>query len=139
MGVKLASVLMCTAIVFTAVAAFAHHPFSAEYDWKKPVTLTGTVTKLDWANPHVFLYVDAKDADGKMMNWTLEMGSVDALTRAGWKRDTVKVGEQVTVDAWLAKSGTGRANVKSVKLSSGRELTAASSFIDTLQQKATTE
>jgi hypothetical protein len=132
MGVKCASLLMCAAIAFTAVSAFAHHPFSAEYDWKKPVTLTGTVTKLDWTNPHAILHVDAKDADGKQMNWTLEMGSVAALTRAGWNRDTVKAGDQVTVDAWLAKSGTGRANVKSVKLPSGQELSAASSFADTL-------
>jgi hypothetical protein len=139
MGVKTASVLMCAAILLTAVAAFAHHPFSDEYDWKKPVTLTGTITKLEWKNPHAFLYVDAKGPDGKMMNWTLEMGSIDALSSAGWNRDTVKVGDEVTVDAWLAKSGTGRANVKSVKLPSGKELTAASSFIDTLQQKTTTE
>src|SRR5437762_1863982 len=138
MGAKLAPVLMCVVIAMTAVSAFAHHPFSAEYDWKKPITLTGTVTKIDWANPHAFLYIDAKDPDGKSMNWTLELGSVGALTRAGWKRDMVKAGDQVTVDAWMAKSGPGRANVKSVKLSNGQELAGGSSFVDSLKptQKA---
>jgi len=139
MGSKLAPVLMCIVISMTAVAAFAHHPFSAEYDWKKPVTVTGTVTKIDWTNPHAFLYVDAKDSDGRQMNWTLEMGSVGALTRAGWKRDTLKMGDQVTVDAWMAKSGPGKANVKSVKMSNGRELAGGSSFVDTLRQPKATE
>jgi hypothetical protein len=137
MGAKLPGVTICAVFALMAVTAFAHHPFNTEYDWKKPVTLTGTVTKVQWENPHALLFMDAKDADGKMTNWTLEMGSVGALTNAGWKRDTIKVGDQITVDGWRAKNANNRANVKSVTLSNGRELSAASSFVDTLKHKQT--
>ena len=114
--------------IFTlAAAAYAHHPFAAEYDWTKPVTVTGSVNKIEWTNPHVMLYVDGKDENGQTKLWTLEMGSPSALTQAGWSRDTLKKGDQVTVEAWLAKSAKDKANVKSVKLADGRELSGASS------------
>jgi Family of unknown function (DUF6152) len=116
------------AFLVLSMSAFAHHPFAAEYDWTKPVTLTGTVSKIEWTNPHATLYIDAKDENGQTKQWSLEMGSPSALTRAGWTRTTLKKGDQVTVDGWLSKTKNDRANVKSVKLADGRELSGASSI-----------
>jgi hypothetical protein len=115
------------------VSAYAHHPFAAEYDWTKPVTITGKVTKVEWTNPHAFLYIDGKDASGQMKHWTLEMGGLPALTRVGWTKNTLNMGDEVTVDAWLSKSKNDRANVKSVKLACGQELSGASSITDIKQ------
>lgn len=112
------------------VSAYAHHPFAAEYDWTQPVVLKGTVTKVEWTNPHAFLYMDAADKSGAMKHWTLEMGSPGALTRAGWTPTTLKMGDQVTVNAWMSKTKNDHANVKDVKTSDGRELSAASSISD---------
>jgi|SRR5205809_7930213 len=122
-------------VLLLVISAYAHHPFAAEYDWTKPVTLTGTVSKVEWTNPHAYLHVNAKDDKGQTKQWTLEMGSPSALTRAGWTRNTVKMGDQVTVDAWLSKSKNDRANVKSIKLADGRELSGASSIVDNRQAK----
>ena len=135
MKTQLALFAGATLLLFVAVG-YAHHPFSAEYDWTKPVTITGSVSKLEWANPHATLYVDAKDENGKVKQWKLEMGGLAALTRAGWNRNTVKMGDQVTVEGWMAKTQNDRANVKSVKLPDGRELAGGSSILDT--QKKTT-
>src|SRR5215470_6838203 len=123
------------ALLLCAVSLYAHHPFSSEYDWMKPVTLTGTVDKLEWMNPHSILYVDAPDSTGQMKHWTLELGSSGALTRAGWTMQTVKHGDQITMDAWLAKDGKDRANVKSVRLADGRELSGASSILNMKPEK----
>ena len=122
--------LITIVLVVTTLPVLAHHPFTLEYDWKKPVTVTGTITKVDWANPHSHLYVDAKDPDGSIKKWTFELGSVNALTNAGWSKTTVKSGDTVTVDAWLSRSQSNAANVKSVKLASGRELLGGSSISD---------
>jgi len=134
MKTQLALIAGAMLLVFAA-GAYAHHPFSAEYDWTKGVTLTGTVNKIEWTNPHAFLYVDAKDEKGNARQWKLEMGSPGALTRAGWTRNTVKMGDQVTVDAWMSKSANDRGNVKSVKLADGRELSGGSSILDIKQAK----
>src|ERR1041385_7560532 len=82
---------------------FAHHAFSAEYDGSKTIVLKGVVTKLEWTNPHVRFYVDVKDDKGAVTNWDLELQSVNTLTRAGWNRNSLKVGDTVTVTAWLAR------------------------------------
>ena len=127
--------LLMGAVLVLAAAAYAHHPFAAEYDWTKPVTITGTVSKMEWTNPHAFLYMEGKDQNGETKQWTLEMGSPAALTRAGWNRNTLKMGDQITVEAWLSKTKNDRANVKSVKLPDGRELSGASSITDTSKSK----
>jgi hypothetical protein len=106
---------------------FAHHSFVAQYDPKKPVTLEGTVTKLEWTNPHARFYIDVKDANGAVSNWELELGSPDTLIRYKWRRDTMKVGDAVTVDGYLARDGTKLANAKTVKFSDGRLINAGSS------------
>jgi hypothetical protein len=91
-------------------AATAHHAFDAEYDAKKTITITGYVTKLDWTNPHAFVFIDSKDETGVTRNFRVEMGPPYALTRGGWKRDSVKIGDKVTVQAAaLAKNGSNAA------------------------------
>src|SRR5580698_361055 len=107
--------------------AKAHHSFSAEYDSKKPVTLKGTVTKVDWMNPHVYFYLDV-ETDGKIVNWGLEMGPPNGLERSGWSRNTMQVGDEVVVEGTLAKDGSSQANVRSVTMAdTGKKLGGASS------------
>ncbi len=114
-------------VVAAAAPLLAHHSFSAEYDSKKPVTLKGTVTKVDWMNPHVYFYIDVED-NGNFSNWAFEMGPPNGLQRAGWTKNTMKVGDVVIVDGTLAKDGSKQANARSVVLAStGKKLGAASS------------
>ena len=106
----------------------AHHSFSAEYDSKKPVTLKGIVTKVEWMNPHVYFYLDVTDESGNIANWALEMGPPNGLERSGWTRNTMKVGDEVIVEGTLAKDGSKQANARSVTMAStGKKLGAASS------------
>ena len=97
-------------LLMTVKPVLAHHSFDAEYDSKKPITLTGYVTKLDWVNPHAFVFVDTKEENGTVKNFKIEMGPPYALTRGGWKRDSVKIGDKVTIQAAaLAKDGSNAA------------------------------
>jgi hypothetical protein len=106
----------------------AHHSFAAEFDAAKPFTLTGAVTKVEWANPHVWFYIDVVDAEtNKVTNWALEFNSPNALMRAGWKRDTLKVGDVITVEGSLAKDGSPTGNARSVVSATGQRLFAGSS------------
>jgi len=106
----------------------AHHAFAAEYDAKKQITLTGTVTKLEWANPHTWFYIDVKDESGKVTNWGFEMGSPNILLRQGWTRHSMKPGDVVTVEASRAKDGSSNGNAKAVTLAStGQRLFSATS------------
>ena len=117
------------AFLLTAASAFAHHPFAAEFDHNKPVTLSGTVTRVEWVNPHVYTYLDVKDDQGRVVNWKLEMGSPDALTKAGWMKTTLKTGANVTLQGWRAKDGTNYANAESMTMPDGKRMSAATSYI----------
>jgi hypothetical protein len=106
----------------------AHHSFAAEFDAAKPFTLTGAVTKVVWANPHVWFYIDVVDArTEKVTNWALEFNSPNALMRAGWKRDTLKLGDVITVEGSLAKDGSPTGNARAVVSATGQRLFAGSS------------
>jgi hypothetical protein len=108
--------------------AFAHHSFFAEFDANSPVKLTGTVTRIEWQNPHAWFYIDVKDVSGAVTNWGMELGSPNLLIRAGWTRNALKVGDVVTVEASRARDGSSIANAKLVILANtGRKLFAASS------------
>lgn len=112
-----------------AVPALAHHNFAAQYDVNQPVTLTGVVTKIDWMNPHVYFYIDVENEQtGETENWSLEMGPPHMLQNRGWKRNSMKPGDEVTVEATRARNGTLNANARRVMLSeTGEVLGAASS------------
>jgi hypothetical protein len=118
-------------IVLTTAPAFAHHPFAPEFDWKKPVTLTGTVTKVEWTNPHARATIDVQDASGKTTSWALELGSPRVLEKNyHWSGNVLAPGGKISVDGWLAKNGQNEVSAKSVTLPDGRELFAASAFFD---------
>ena len=116
-------------VAIAATSAPAHHSFSAEFDRDKPFKMTGKVTEVRWMNPHTFFYIDVKDdKTGKVTNWAMEMGSPNGLMRAGWTRNTMKVGDAVTVEGSLAKDGSPTGNARSVVLAAtGQRLFAASS------------
>src|SRR5579862_3575003 len=105
----------------------AHHSFEAEYDFNKPLKVTGTVTKMEWMNPHAHFYVDVKDESGKVTNWNFELGAIPVLLKQGWRKDSLKPGDEITVEGSLAKDGSKSANARSVVLSDGRRVFAGSS------------
>jgi uncharacterized protein DUF6152 len=108
----------------SSAAVGAHHGFSSEYDEKKPVTLTGSVSKIEWTNPHARFYIDVKDAGGKVTNWNFELASLNSLRRNGWTQFTLKVGDVVTASGYAALSGVPMANASSVRLADGTRLFA---------------
>jgi hypothetical protein len=120
-------VLAAVALIAAATSAPAHHSFAAEFDANKPFKMTGKVTEVRWMNPHTFFYIDVKDEKtGKVVNWGMEMGSPNILMRQGWRRDTMKVGDEVTVEGSLAKDGTPTGNARTVMMG-GKRLFAGSS------------
>ena len=110
------------AVLWAAIPVSAHHAFAAEYDSNKPVTLDGAITKIELVNPHAWLYVDAKDADGKVVNWAIECGPPNALIRRGWRADSIPVGTRVVVKGFAAKSVPNHANGGDIRLPDGKVL-----------------
>jgi hypothetical protein len=133
MRTRLAIVVMCAASIAASGRALAHHSFAAEFDENRPIKLTGTVTKVEWTNPHVWIYVNVKDAKtGAVTNWGFEMGPPHGLQRRGWRRETLKLGDSLTVIGSRAKNGSNRMNARTITLTStggrpGETLDAASS------------
>jgi hypothetical protein len=121
--------LALTAALFlsSAIAALAHHSFDAEYDRNKPITLKGKVTKMEWMNPHIWIYLDVTDEKGATSKWQVEGGAPNSLRRNGWSRDSVKEGEALTVEGSRAKDGSNTINARSVTNATGKRLFAGSS------------
>lgn len=137
-GSLIAGVVMLAA---PARPTFAHHAFAAEFDLNKPFTVTGMISKVAWQNPHVYVYVDAKDESGKMVTYALECNSVNTLVHKGWTRDALKKGDQVTVSAYGSKDprplsdGSIHANARSIKFADGHTVSAGSSADEPAQKQ----
>jgi hypothetical protein len=134
---KTISLIAGVALLTAAAApAFAHHSFAAEFDQNKPFSVTGVISKVAWQNPHVYVYVDAKDENGKMVTYAMECNSVNTLLHKGWTRDALKKGDQVTVSAFGAKDprplsdGSIHANARSIKMADGHTVSAGTSADD---------
>ena len=132
---RLASVFVGAALVFASTSQ-AHHSFSAEFDAEKPITLTGIVTKVEWTNPHVWIYVNVKDPEtNKMKNWGIELGPPHLLQRRGWRRESLALGTKINADGFLARNGSDRMNARTVTLAGtggapGETLDAGSSQLE---------
>ena len=111
----------------SAVTVVAHHSFAAQYDRNKPKTLNGPITKIDWINPHARFFMDVKDESGKVANWEIELSAPAMLLRRGWTRNSIKVGEAITVNGSLAKDGSNLLNATTVTLADGKRVFAGSS------------
>ena len=128
MKIRFTVVLTATlAVALAAIEVLAHHSFAAEFDRNKPVTVTGTVTKVEWANPHARFFIDVKDDAGKVNNWDFELASPNGLMRRGWTRNSLKIGDVVTVAGWAAKNAPYVGNTNTVTLSDGKKVFAGSS------------
>jgi hypothetical protein len=128
MNIKAAVVLVGIGLLLSVRPVIAHHAFAAEFDADKPVKLTGAVTKLDWTNPHAWIYIDVKDETGKVANWGFELASPNGLMRSGWTRFSLKPGDVVTIEGTRAKNGSNNANAQAVILANtGQKLFAGSS------------
>ena len=129
---RFTSFILGVGLLGGVVSTSAHHSFTAEYDREKPLTLTGAVTRIEWQNPHAYFYMDVKDpASGRTVNWAFEMGAPAVLQRSGWKRSSMKIGDVLTVEGWVAKDGSHHANARTVTIAAtGQRLGAGSSAGD---------
>ena len=120
--------LLASMLAF-ALPCVAHHSFPAQYDAARSITLTGKVTKVEWTNPHIFIYIDVPDANtGAVVNWALELGGPNALLRLGWKRDSLKTDDLVTIEGSLARDGSNLANAKTILMeATGKRMLSGSS------------
>jgi hypothetical protein len=114
-------------LLLAPLPLLAHHSFAAEFDSSKPVTVKGAVSKVEWTNPHIWIYVDMKDEKGVVSKWECEMGSPNTLMRQGWRSDSLKKGDEVTIEGTRAKNGTNTCNARTVRLADGTRLFAGSS------------
>jgi len=128
MRTKFVVVIAAAVLLASAGRVLAHHSFSAEFDASKPFKMTGSVTKVEWMNPHTFFYIDVADEKTKKVtNWAMEMGSPNGLMRQGWTRNSMKEGDHVSVTGTAAKDGSKLGNARSVVLADGKRMGAASS------------
>jgi hypothetical protein len=112
--------------LLASLPALAHHSFAAEFDSAKRVTVKGVVTRIDWMNPHIWMYVDVKDETGAVSHWQCEGAPPNTLTRQGWSKTSLKPGDDVTIEGFRAKDGSNTCNSRSVKLPDGRSVFAGS-------------
>jgi hypothetical protein len=120
------SVFAALAALLAAAPALAHHSFAAEFDGQKPFRISGALVKIEWTNPHTYFYVDVKDDSGALVRWTLSAGSPGALSRRGWKRGDLKLGDTIIVDGYLARDGSHTMDARRVTLPDGRVVSGAS-------------
>ena len=118
----LAALLATIVLLASGVSIAAHHSFAAQYDSNKPITLKGGITRIEWANPHIYFYLDVADANGATEHWAIEGGAPSTLYRAGWRKDSAKVGDLVTVNGFLARDGSKLVNMQRALLADGRNL-----------------
>ena len=129
MSVRVMSVLAAVCgVIASAVPLAAHHSFAAEFDSTKPLTVTGTVVRLEWTNPHARIVIEAKDESGKLVTWDFELGPPNGLMRRGWTRNSLKQGHKVTISGFHSKTQPYIANARTVTLADGRQVLAGSSF-----------
>jgi hypothetical protein len=127
MRTKIAVAMVITGLLLAAAPAWAHHAFGAEFDINKPIKLTGTLTKVEWINPHAWLHIDVKAPDGTVTDWMVEGGSPNTLLRHGFTRNTLELGTVIVVSGFQAKDGTNKANGKDITFTDGRKLMMGSS------------
>ena len=127
MRTKVASAIAVAGLLLSAVPAWAHHAFTAEFDAKKPLKLRGTITRVEWINPHSWIHMDVKNPDGTVTSWMVEGGSPNALLRRGVAKETLKAGMEVLVDGYQSKDGSNRANGRDISFADGRKLFVGSS------------